>query len=125
MSGLTESTKARRCVSLRRLDSRRAAPIWGPENQCFCVGFVPVSRPDWSRPLPRPIVIAEVMKLATLDEGCRLVAKHLPAEYRSKFAWRKLAALLRRAAQGKDEAAEVSANVARGLPGNFLARVRA
>jgi hypothetical protein len=42
------------------------------------------------------------------DDVRRLVDKHLPAEYRSKFAWRKLAALLRRAAQGKDEAAEVS-----------------
>jgi hypothetical protein len=48
------------------------------------------------------------MKLATLDDVRRLVAKHLPAEYRSKFAWRKFAALLRRAAQGKDEPAEVS-----------------
>jgi hypothetical protein len=64
--------------------------------------------PNWSRPLPQPIVIAEVMKLATLDDVRRLVAWHLLAEYRSKFAWQKLAALLRRAAQGKDEAAEVS-----------------
>jgi hypothetical protein len=48
------------------------------------------------------------MKLATLDDVRRLVAKHLPAEYRSKFAWRKFAALLRRAAQGKHCAAEVS-----------------
>jgi hypothetical protein len=64
--------------------------------------------PNWSRPLPRSIVIPEVMKLTTLDDVRRLVAKHLPAEYRSKFAWRKLAALLRRAAQGKDDAAEVS-----------------
>ena len=64
--------------------------------------------PNWSQPLPRPIVIPQVMKLATLDDVRRLVDKHLPAEYRSKFAWRKLAALLRRAAQGKDDAAEVS-----------------
>ena len=64
--------------------------------------------PNWSQPLPRPIVIPQVMKLATLDDVRRLVDKHLPAEHRSKFAWRKLAALLRRAAQGKDDAAEVS-----------------
>jgi hypothetical protein len=64
--------------------------------------------PNWSRPLPRPITIPQVMKVATLDDVRRLVDKHLPAEYRSKFAWRKLAALLRRAAQGKDGTAEVS-----------------
>jgi hypothetical protein len=51
--------------------------------------------------------VKKVMKLATLDDVRRLVDKHLPAEYRSKFAWRKLAALLRSAAQGKDDAAEV------------------
>ena len=67
-----------------------------------------MSTPNWSQPLPRPIIIPQVMKVATLDDVRRLVDKHLPAEYRSKFAWRKLAALLRRAAQGKDEAAEVS-----------------
>ena len=63
-----------------------------------------MSAPNWSQPLPRPIIIPQVMKVATLDDVRRLVDKHLPAEYRSKFAWRKLAALLRRAAQGKDEA---------------------
>jgi hypothetical protein len=63
--------------------------------------------PNW-QPLPRPITIPQVIKVATLDDVRRLIDKHLPAEYRSKFAWRKLAALLRRAAQGKDEAAEVS-----------------
>jgi hypothetical protein len=64
---------------------------------------------DWSRPLPRPITIPTVMKLSTLDDLRVLVNKHLPTEYRSKFAWRKLAALLRRAAAGKDDRAEVSA----------------
>ena len=64
--------------------------------------------PNWSQPLPWPIVIPQVMKLATLGDVRRRVDKHLPAEYRSKFARRKLAALLRRAAQGEDEAAKVS-----------------
>jgi predicted secreted protein len=37
-----------------------------------------------------------------------LVEKHLPAEYRAKFTWRQLAGLLRRAAEGQQDVAEVS-----------------
>jgi hypothetical protein len=37
-----------------------------------------------------------------------LVEKHLPAEYRSKFTWRQFAGLLRRAAEGQQDVAEVS-----------------
>ena len=37
-----------------------------------------------------------------------LVEKHLPAEYRSKFTRRQLAGLLKRAAEGQQECAEVS-----------------
>ena len=37
-----------------------------------------------------------------------LVEKHLPAEYRSKFTWRQLAGLLKRAAEGQQDVAEVS-----------------
>jgi hypothetical protein len=67
--------------------------------------------PDWSRPLPRPITIPEVMQLATLDDVRALVNRHLPTEYRSKFAWRQLAGMLRRAAEGKEDVAEVSTAV--------------
>jgi hypothetical protein len=65
-------------------------------------------RIDWSRPLPRPIVIPDVMKLATLADVRALVEKHLPAEYCAKFTWRHLAGLLWRAAQGQEDAAEVA-----------------
>jgi hypothetical protein len=37
-----------------------------------------------------------------------LVEKHLPKEYRSKFPWRQLAGLLRRAAEGQQDVSEVS-----------------
>jgi hypothetical protein len=33
--------------------------------------------------------------LATLADVRALIGRHLPAEYRSKFAWRQLAGLLR------------------------------
>jgi hypothetical protein len=58
--------------------------------------------------LPRPIIIPEVMELTTLADVRILVEKHLPKEYRSKFTWRQLAGLLRRAAAGQQDVAEVS-----------------
>jgi hypothetical protein len=67
-----------------------------------------LSAPNWSRPLPRPIIIPDVMELETLADVRSLVEKHLPAEYRSKFTWRQLAGLLKRAAEGQQDVAEVS-----------------
>ena len=37
-----------------------------------------------------------------------LVEKHLPKEYRAKFTWRQFAGLLKRAAEGQQDVAEVS-----------------
>jgi hypothetical protein len=39
---------------------------------------------------------ARIRQLATLGDVRMLFDKHLPAEYRAKFGWRQLAALLRR-----------------------------
>jgi hypothetical protein len=64
--------------------------------------------PNWSRPLPRPIIIPDVMTLAMPADVGALIGKHLPTEYRSKFAWRQLAGLLRRAAEVQQDVAEVS-----------------
>ena len=50
--------------------------------------------PDWSRPLPRPLTIPDVLTLKTLADVRALVEKHPLAEYRSKFTWRQLARLL-------------------------------
>ena len=58
--------------------------------------------------MPRPIIIPDVMELETLADVRSLVEKHLPAEYRSKFTWRQLAGLLKRAAEGQQDVAQVS-----------------
>ena len=65
----------------------------------------------WSATLARAELVATLAatdghsrseQLATLGDVRVLFDKHLPAKYRAKFGWRQLAALLRRAAQGRE-----------------------
>jgi hypothetical protein len=63
---------------------------------------------NWRRPLPRPIIIPKVMTLSTLEDVRALVHKHLPAEYRAKDAWQRVAAVTTAAARGELPAEEVS-----------------
>ena len=65
-------------------------------------------RLDWSRPLPRPVTIPDLLTLETLNDVRTFVDKHLPIEYRTKFTWRQLAGLLKRAAEGQQDVAKVS-----------------
>jgi hypothetical protein len=44
-------------------------------------------RANWSRPLPRPLVIPSVMTLRTLAD-VRELMRHLPAEHRNSRTWR-------------------------------------
>ena len=44
-------------------------------------------RPDWSRPLPRPLVIPTVLNLVTLDDVRSLIERHLPMRIREKPTW--------------------------------------
>ena len=61
------------------------------------------SRHDWSRPLPRPLVIPEVMTLVTLAD-VRELMRHLPEDRRERPTWRHVAAELDKAAAGADTA---------------------
>ena len=66
-----------------------------------------MSRSNWSRPLPRPLVIPDVMKLVTLADVRELIERRLPAHFRGKATWRVVAKDLKAAALGADPA-EVS-----------------
>jgi hypothetical protein len=65
-------------------------------------------RPNWSRELPKTLVIPRVMTLRTLADVRRLVEHHLPAAYREKPSWQHVAKELEKAARNGN-AVEVSA----------------
>jgi hypothetical protein len=60
-------------------------------------------RPNWARPLPRPLKIPTVMDLKALADG-RALLRHLPKETRAKSTWQHVAAELDKAAAGADPA---------------------
>ena len=69
------------------------------------IGALP--RPNWSRRLPKPIVIPEVTALATLADVRTLIDERLPANYRAKQTWQYVSKLLTDAAQGDTDAVGV------------------
>jgi len=64
-------------------------------------------RPDWSRPLPRPLVIPSVMTLKTLADVRKLIG-HLPADTQQKDTWQHVADQLDKAARGEVATVDVS-----------------
>jgi hypothetical protein len=62
-----------------------------------------VPRQSWSRPLPRPLTIPDVMDLVTLADVRQLI-RHVPKGRRDNPNWRSLAAELDKAAAGADMA---------------------
>ena len=74
----------------------------------FCVPKAALrKRPDWSRPLPQPIVIPDLMTLRTLAD-VRVLLGHLPKEYRAKETWRHVAKTLDEATGGGIQPVEVA-----------------
>jgi hypothetical protein len=59
------------------------------------------ARPNWSRPLPRPLKIPSVTTLKTLAD-VRELLKHLPDGHRERSTWRHVAKQLAAAADGGD-----------------------
>ena len=62
---------------------------------------MPERHPDWSPPLPEPLVIPKVMTLTTLADVRKLI-RLLPSETRSKSTWQHVAAELNATARGRD-----------------------
>jgi len=58
-------------------------------------------RPDWSRRLPEPLTIPEVMDLRTLADIRELII-HLPEQCRDKSTWQHVIACLEEAALDGD-----------------------
>jgi hypothetical protein len=61
-----------------------------------------LARPNWKRPLPRPLKIPAVITLTTLADIRELVERHLPAECRERETWRHVAKQMNDAARGGD-----------------------
>ena len=58
-------------------------------------------RQNWSRPLPQPLAIPDVMTLRTLAD-VRELMRHLPEDRRERSTWRQVAVDLEAAAPGGD-----------------------
>ena len=64
-------------------------------------------RPNWSRALPRPLVIPGVMTLKTLAD-VRELMRHLPEDRRARSTWRYVAQQLAEAAVGAASPADAA-----------------
>jgi len=67
-----------------------------------------LSRPNWSRPLPRPLKIPSVMTLKTLADVRELVERRLPDGHRQRSTWQHVEKQLNAAALGKVETIDVA-----------------
>jgi hypothetical protein len=67
-----------------------------------------LSRPNWSRPLPRPLKIPSVMTLKTLADVRELVERHLPDGHRQRSTWQHVEKQLNAATLGKVETIDVA-----------------
>jgi len=65
-----------------------------------------VPSPNWSRRLPKLVVIPEVTALATLADVRTLIDQRVPANYRAKLTWQYVSKLLAGAAQGETDAVD-------------------
>jgi hypothetical protein len=64
-------------------------------------------RADWSRPLPRPLLIPKVMTLKTLADVRELI-KHLPKDHRAKSTWQHVEKQLNAASLGEVDTIDVA-----------------
>ena len=67
-------------------------------------GAASLPRPNWSRPLPKLLIVSGVMTAATLNDVRVMIERHLPAASRANEMWRYVSNELRKAALGSDTA---------------------
>jgi class 3 adenylate cyclase len=67
-------------------------------------GAASLPRPNWSRPLPKLLIVSGVMTAATLNDVRVMIERQLPAASRAKEMWRYVSNELREAALGSDTA---------------------
>ncbi len=65
------------------------------------------NRPNWSRPLPRPLKIPSVMTLKTLAD-VRSLIRRLPKDHRARSTWQYIEKQLNAAASGAVETVDVA-----------------
>jgi len=64
-------------------------------------------RPDWTRPLPRPLRIPDIMTLTTLAD-VRELLRHVPKDRRALDTWRHVADALKAVARGDVDPVQVA-----------------
>ena len=69
--------------------------------------MTPRKRPDYSRPLPRPLVIPSATRLKTLADVRKLIGR-MPMDFRAKETWQRIAALVDDAARGDADPTDVA-----------------
>jgi hypothetical protein len=57
---------------------------------------------NWSRPLPRKMLVTGVINLSTLADVRVLLDRHLPSEFKDKATWRHVTGELEKAAGGAE-----------------------
>jgi SAM domain (Sterile alpha motif) len=67
-------------------------------------GAASLPRPNWSRPLPKLLIVSGVTTAATLNDVRVMIERHLPAASRANEMWRYVSNELRKAALGGDTA---------------------
>jgi len=74
-------------------------------------------RQDWSRRLPRKLLVAGVISLSTLADVRELLDRHLPPEFKHKAFWRHVAGEHEKAAAGETESIAAALRMVLSLEG--------
>jgi class 3 adenylate cyclase len=86
-------------LTLSEMDEEQEDPS---SRELFYRG--PSSRPNWSRPLPKLLIVSGVMTVATLNDARVMIERRVPAASRANEMWRYVWNQIREAALGGDMA---------------------